>query len=55
VATEAPETSSADQNTEYLARYRDNIDREFGGPAEFARRYSLALRVTPEKVRGFVS
>lgn len=55
VAREAPDAPSADQNPTYLARYRDRIDANFGGPAGFARDYSLALRVTPEKVRGFLS
>jgi PPOX class probable F420-dependent enzyme len=55
VASEAPEAPSADQNPAYLERYRDRIDRNFGGPKGFAGRYSLALRITPAKVRGFLS
>ncbi|HEU5345724.1 MAG TPA: TIGR03667 family PPOX class F420-dependent oxidoreductase [Ktedonobacterales bacterium] len=55
VATELPDAPSADQQPEYLARYRDSIDANFGGPKGFAGDYSLALRVTPDKVRGFLS
>ena len=53
VATELPDMPPVDQHPAYLARYRQRIDQEFGGPAAFAARYSLALRVTPSKVRGF--
>ncbi len=31
---------------------RQRIDQNFGGPAAFAARYSVPLRVTPTKVRG---
>ncbi len=55
VASEATDIPPADQNPAYLARYRDRIDQNFGGPASFASRYSLALRVSPEKARGFLS
>ncbi len=53
VATELPDMPPADQHPAYLARYRERIDQEFGGPAPFAARYSLALRITPSKVRGY--
>ena len=55
VATVASDEPPVDQNPAYLARYGETIDREFGGPAAFARKYSLPLRVTPDKVRGFLS
>jgi PPOX class probable F420-dependent enzyme len=54
-AREALDAPSADQNPAYLARYRDRIDRNFGGPKGFAAKYSLALRVVPDKLRGFLS
>ncbi len=54
-ASEAPDAPSADQNPAYLARYRDRIDRNFGGPKGFAAQYSLALRVVPDRLRGFLS
>lgn len=53
IATEVPDMPSVDQHPAYLARYRERIDEEFGGPAAFAARYSLPLRITPSKVRGF--
>lgn len=49
----APDEPSADQNPAYLAKYRTRIDGEFGGPAAFAARYSVPVRITPSKVRGF--
>lgn len=55
VATEAPDAPSPDQHPEYVARYRQSIDANLGGVHEFASTYSLALRVTPDKVRGFLS
>jgi PPOX class probable F420-dependent enzyme len=42
----------ADQIPAYVEKYRDFIARSFGTPAAFAARYSVALRVTPTKVRG---
>ncbi len=53
LASIAPAMPPADQNPAYLARYRDRIDRNFGGPEAFAARYSTPLRVTPTKARGF--
>ena len=54
-ATEAPHEPPVDRNPAYLARYRESIDEEFGGPVTFAQKYSLPLRVTPDNVRGFLS
>lgn len=48
----APDEPPADQNPAYLAKYRTRIDQAFGGPAAFAARYSVPLRLTPLKVRG---
>lgn len=53
MASEAPDAPPADQNAAYLARYRQRIEQNFGGPAAFAARYSRPLRVAPTKVRGF--
>ena len=53
IVSELPDMPPADQHPAYLDRYRERIDRNFGGPAAFAARYSLALRVTPSKVRGY--
>lgn len=55
VAAELPDAPSPDQHPEYLARYRASIDANLGGVQSFASTYSLALRVTPDKVRGFLS
>lgn len=51
-AREAPEEPPASERPDYLERYRERIDRYFGGPAAFSARYSRPLRVTPTKVRG---
>ncbi len=48
----APDEPPADQNAAYLAKYRTAIDASFGGPAAFAARYSVPIRITPLKVRG---
>jgi PPOX class probable F420-dependent enzyme len=55
IAVEAPDAPGPDQHPEYLARYHRSIDANLGGVQSFARTYSLALRVTPDKVRGFLS
>jgi hypothetical protein len=36
----------------YVHKYRDFIARNFGTPETFAQRYSVALRITPDRVRG---
>ena len=41
------------QHAAYQEKYGAVIAREFHSPEQFAAEYSLALRVTPEKVRGF--
>jgi PPOX class probable F420-dependent enzyme len=43
----------ADQVPAYVEKYREEIARLFGTPANFAAKYSVAMRITPEKVRGF--
>lgn len=55
LASEATDAPTADLNPAYLARYGERIDRNFGGPKGFAATYSLALRIVPDKVRGFLS
>jgi PPOX class probable F420-dependent enzyme len=45
--------SPADQVPTYVAKYREEIANLFGTPANFAARYSVAMRVIPDKVRGF--
>ncbi|HEY7780354.1 MAG TPA: TIGR03667 family PPOX class F420-dependent oxidoreductase [Ktedonobacterales bacterium] len=44
--------SPADQVPEYVEKYRERIAQSFGTPAEFARRYPVALRITPTRLRG---
>ncbi len=53
VAREVPDAPTADQVPEYVERYQDKIQRQFEDPNKFAKQYSLALRITPTKVRGF--
>jgi PPOX class probable F420-dependent enzyme len=35
----------------YVERYRDRMDRGWGGPSQFAARYPTLIRVTPTRVR----
>ena len=42
------------KNRAYLAKYRTEIARlELGSPAKMASEYSVAVRITPKKLRGF--
>lgn len=43
----------ADQNPQYLEKYRDSIKQAVGSLQEFAAQYSVPMRVTPERVRGY--
>ena len=42
----------ADQLPAYVEKYRDFITRSFGTPANFASKYSVALRIRPIALRG---
>jgi PPOX class probable F420-dependent enzyme len=42
----------ADQIPEYVAKYRDGMNRVTGSPAAFAAAYSVGIRFTPEKLSG---
>jgi PPOX class probable F420-dependent enzyme len=42
----------ADQHPSYLAKYRHWMTSKFGSPEQFAREYSVALRISPTSVRG---
>lgn len=53
VAREVPDAPTADQVPEYVERYKDSIQNLFENRDTFVKRYSLALRITPTKVRGF--
>lgn len=44
--------SPADQFPAYVEKYSDFITRSFKTPENFARRYPVALRITPTRVRG---
>jgi PPOX class probable F420-dependent enzyme len=43
---------AADANPAYLAKYRESISRIGMMPATFAASYSVAIRLTPTKLRG---
>jgi PPOX class probable F420-dependent enzyme len=43
---------SADQNRAYLAKYQKSIEQIAGSVQDFVAQYSVALRVTPDHVRG---
>jgi PPOX class probable F420-dependent enzyme len=47
-----PHAPPADQVPAYVAKYQPGFARIRMTPAEFARSYSVALRVTPLKLRG---
>lgn len=36
---------------EYVSRYRDRMDRGWGGPREFAAKYPTLIKVAPTRVR----
>ncbi len=42
----------ADQLPEFVAKYQEQIARLFGAPANYAAQYTVAIRITPTKVRG---
>jgi PPOX class probable F420-dependent enzyme len=42
----------ADENEDYLGKYRQRIADLGMSPEEFAREYSVPIRVTPERLRG---
>jgi PPOX class probable F420-dependent enzyme len=48
----APDAPPADRVPEYIAKYREGIRRIGMTPESFARAYSVALRVTPDRLRG---
>lgn len=49
VSTQDP---PADQFPAYVEKYRDFIARSFKTPENFARQYSVPVRITPTRVRG---
>jgi PPOX class probable F420-dependent enzyme len=50
----APEEPPVTDCEPYLAKYAESITGELGSDAEqYAADYSVAIRVTPEKIRGF--
>jgi len=53
VATLDPDAPPADQNPEYLEKYRTAIADINMTPESFAESYSRAIRVRPERIRGF--
>lgn len=48
-----PSAPSADQNANYLAKYRSSIQRLGTTPETFAKEYPTPIRVMPEHLRGF--
>jgi hypothetical protein len=44
----------ADKNVAFIDKYREEMQRlKLGNPEEMARTYSVAIRITPTKIRGF--
>ena len=52
-ATIEPTTPPADANADYIEKYADGIASINMTPESFASAYSVPLRVTPTKLRGF--
>lgn len=48
----SPDELPAGQHLFYLAKYRHRMTSKFGSPEQFAAQYSVALRISPSKVRG---
>ena len=48
----SPDDPPADHHPLYLAKYRHWMTSKFGSPEQFAAEYSLAMRISPIKVRG---
>jgi PPOX class probable F420-dependent enzyme len=46
-------TPPANQHPAYVAKYADGIQRIGHTPESFAQAYSVPIRVTPSKLRGF--
>lgn len=53
VAEQALDVPAPDQHEGYLAKYASHVERVSGDPADFAKRYSVPLRIRITKVRGF--
>lgn len=48
-----PDAVPADQHAAFVAKYAEGIASINMTPASFAAAYSVAIRVTPDKLRGF--
>lgn len=53
VARLVSDAPSPDQVPAYVERYSDALRDDFENAEQFAKQYSLAIHVTPTKVRGF--
>ena len=53
VATIDPEAPTAAEMDDYVAKYGRRMDRGWGGPEGFARKYPTAIRVKPVRVRSW--
>jgi PPOX class probable F420-dependent enzyme len=52
-ATIEPTAPAADQNPAYIQKYADGIASINMTPESFASSYSVPIRITPQKLRGF--
>ena len=50
---DAPDAPTAADNPAYLEKYGERIKNGWGSPEKFASEYSVPLRFTPRRVRGF--
>lgn len=50
---DAPDTPAVPDNPAYLEKYGERIKGGWGSPEKFASEYSVPLRFTPRRVRGF--
>ena len=53
IATIDPEAPTAAEMPGYVAKYRHRMERGWGGPEAFARKYPTAIRVVPATVRAW--
>ena len=47
-----PDYPAADQNEDFLSKYRPSMDSIFGGPATYAGAFSIPLVFNPRRARG---
>jgi len=52
-SAEVIDAPPAHEHPDYVSKYRDDMTRVSGSPEQFSALYTVALRVTIDKIRGF--